>query len=69
MSKLSFSVLLSLILCTACATQTKLPYPTGAVRKLNLDKRPVNPKAAVPSAPPATSVPRYNGEYGNGLSQ
>ena len=68
MGKLSFSVLLSLILCTACAIQTKLPYPTGAVRELNLDKRSVNPKAAVPSASPAASAPRYNDEYGNGSS-
>ena len=67
MGKLIFSVLLSLILCAACETQTKLPYPTGAVRKLNLDKRPVNPRVEVPSAPPAASAPRYNGEYGNGL--
>ena len=66
MSKLCFSVLLSVILCSACATQTKLPYPTGAVRKLNLDKRPIEVKKGAQPVLPA-SAPRYNGEYGNGL--
>lgn len=66
MSKLHFSVLLSLVLCTGCATQTKLPYPTGAVRKLNLDKRPIESKAPTQPVLPS-STPRNSGEYGNGL--
>ena len=64
MAQLRFSVLLSLVLCAACATPTKPPYPSGAVRKLNVDKRPAEPKAVPQITSPIATPPRYNGEYG-----
>ena len=64
MAKLRFSVLLSLVLCAACATQTKPPYPTGEVRKLNVDKRLIGPNVTPQTISPIEVPTRYNSKSG-----